>query len=120
MFMSGLKPAHLIALFTLSGLLSGLIWGARPAHAATEVHRLDTGIANVYLLKGPKSFLIDSSSAGHEAEIENWLKTHQTPVESLEAIILTHGHGDHAGGARSNWAKHAVCPFGWGPETQRC
>ncbi|MGE3724127.1 MAG: MBL fold metallo-hydrolase [Candidatus Sericytochromatia bacterium] len=92
---SGLKSGLIFALFALSGLLSG----TRPANAATEVHRLDTGIANVYLLKGPKSFLIDSSSVGHEAEIEAWLKAHQTPVESLEAIILTHGHGDHAGGA---------------------
>lgn len=106
MLTPGLKPAHLIALFTLSGLLSlsgtfqaNAANAANTAQAATELHRLDTGIANVYLLKGAKSFLIDSSSVGHEAEIENWLKAHQTPVESLEAIILTHGHGDHAGGA---------------------
>jgi len=75
---------------------------------ATEIHCLDTGIANVYLLKGKKSFLIDTSSHGHEKEIEAWLQKQGTPLKSLEAIILTHGHGDHAGGAMELGKKQGV------------
>jgi hydroxyacylglutathione hydrolase len=69
-----------------------------PAHA-TELHRLDLGIANVYLLKGKQPLLIDSGPHGRAAEVESWLKSHGVAPEQLAAVILTHGHADHAGGA---------------------
>src|SRR5690606_6303653 len=43
--------------------------------------------------------LIDSGPHGRAAEVESWLKSHGVAPEQLAAVILTHGHADHAGGA---------------------
>lgn len=72
---------------------------ASPAMARNRIEKLDTGIANVYLLSGRQPILVDTSSPGHEAEIEAWLQRLGVKPEELALIILTHGHSDHAGGA---------------------
>lgn len=80
----------LICLLALTGL---------PAQARQTLEKLDTGIANVYLLRADKPILVDASAAGHEAEIESWLKNMGIAPQDLALIVLTHGHVDHAGGA---------------------
>ncbi|MEZ0369328.1 MAG: MBL fold metallo-hydrolase, partial [Candidatus Sericytochromatia bacterium] len=85
-----LKPILLVLFLSL---LSG------PALAKGRIARLDTGLANVYLIKGEKPILVDTSGPGHEAEIEAWLRQNGVEPKDLAYIILTHGHGDHAGGA---------------------
>lgn len=93
---SVLKKCLLSLPLSLS-LLASLITPA--AIAKDNLFKLDTGIANVFLLQGPRPILVDTSTPGHEAEIEAWLHKHQVEAKNLALIILTHGHGDHAGGA---------------------
>lgn len=82
-------------------LRAGLMLGALavPAQAKEILARLDTGIANVYLLKGPQPILIDTSAPGYQLDIEDWLRSQGVEPSKLAMIILTHGHGDHAGNA---------------------
>lgn len=91
---------HLLAA-ALTAFSLALTTGA--ALAATRIDKLDTGIANVYLLRGEgpgaKPVMVDASSHGHEAEIEAWLRSLGVEPKDLGLIVLTHGHGDHAGGA---------------------
>ncbi len=72
---------------------------ALPAQARNRIEKLDTGIANVYLLSGRQPILVDTSGPGHEAEIEAWLQKLGVQPQDLAMIIITHGHFDHAGGA---------------------
>ena len=79
------------------GLLCGLF--SMPAQAIERIEKLDTGIANVYLLTGTQPILVDASSHGHEPMIEAWLQKLGVSPQSLAMIIITHAHGDHIGGA---------------------
>ncbi|MEZ0371617.1 MAG: MBL fold metallo-hydrolase [Candidatus Sericytochromatia bacterium] len=89
-----LKPLKLLLLLLILSLLL-----SAPALAKGRIARLDTGLSNVYLIKGDKPILVDTSGPGHEAEIETWLKQNGVEPKDLAYIILTHGHADHAGGA---------------------
>ena len=57
-------------------------------------------VSNVYLLTGNDHWtLIDSGLRGDANTITSQLRDAGFPVAKLRAIVLTHAHGDHAGGA---------------------
>ena len=57
-------------------------------------------VSNVYLLTGNDRWtLIDSGLRGEANRIARQLQDAGFPVAKLHAIVLTHAHGDHAGGA---------------------
>lgn len=63
------------------------------------VHRLATGMANVYLLRGSRDVLIDTATPGAEARISHWLERLGVTPQRLSLILLTHAHRDHVGAA---------------------
>lgn len=92
-----MKKGFLFAgLIVLIGLpLSGLsLWHA----PSVRIHTFNLGLANVHLLQGEKNLLIDTGPPDKEHEIEAALAEAGLKPEDLSLIILTHGHGDHAGG----------------------
>lgn len=54
---------------------------------------------NVYLLCGQRCYLIDAGVAGHPAVILDKLRQLGRAPDHLAAILLTHAHPDHMGGA---------------------
>jgi hydroxyacylglutathione hydrolase len=67
---------------------------------SAQVYKIDTGISNVYLLKAKKNILVDISENGQQNNIIENLKKLGLKPEDISLIILTHAHGDHAGGAK--------------------
>lgn len=56
--------------------------------------------ANVYLLaSGEELTLVDSGLPGAADQIAAQLEEKDYPLSNLQAIVLTHSHGDHTGGA---------------------
>jgi glyoxylase-like metal-dependent hydrolase (beta-lactamase superfamily II) len=56
--------------------------------------------ANVYLLaSGEELTLVDSGLPGAADQIAAQLEEKGYPLSNLQAIVLTHSHGDHTGGA---------------------
>ena len=56
-------------------------------------------ISNAHLLRGSRPILVDSGPPGsHKKLCENLLSEGIAPTE-LGAVLLTHGHADHAGTA---------------------
>lgn len=75
-------------------------------HSVTElpagitVHTFRRDYANVFLVaQGENSFLIDSGYEKEAAALADDLRREGFDPAKLRAIILTHGHHDHAGGA---------------------
>jgi glyoxylase-like metal-dependent hydrolase (beta-lactamase superfamily II) len=69
----------------------------RPANPA--IYKIEVDSSNVYLVRGQRTVLIDSGWTRSTGALEKALaQLHVAPSE-LALIVLTHGHGDHAGGA---------------------
>jgi hydroxyacylglutathione hydrolase len=69
----------------------------RPANPT--IYKIDLDSSNAYVVRGRRTILVDTGWASTAKKLERALeKLHVTPGE-IALIVLTHGHGDHAGGA---------------------
>lgn len=68
---------------------------------AAQVVRVPTGIANCYIVGTRERWiLIDAGTQGNAKNIRETVDEHIGPDAAPAAIVLTHGHFDHAGSAR--------------------
>jgi glyoxylase-like metal-dependent hydrolase (beta-lactamase superfamily II) len=74
----------------------------RPRTAADpEVRQLDVGTGtNAFLVMGERPILVDTGWGASSAKIERAIARAGVAPRDLALIVLTHGHGDHAGGAK--------------------
>jgi hydroxyacylglutathione hydrolase len=64
------------------------------------VHMLTVGGAKIYLVeRSGKRIMIDSGNHGDEERIERYMNEAGFPPDSIDYLIITHGHLDHAGTA---------------------
>jgi hydroxyacylglutathione hydrolase len=74
------------------------IVGRTPPPGA-EIIRIELTYSNAYLIRSRRPILIDSGAPGELPDIRRALADHGERLEDLALVVLTHGHGDHAGGA---------------------
>jgi glyoxylase-like metal-dependent hydrolase (beta-lactamase superfamily II) len=73
---------------------------ARTEEVVPGLHRIDLGPVNAYLLDtGAGPVLVDTGFAGDELRILGALAELAVGPRELRAIVVTHAHPDHAGGA---------------------
>ncbi len=65
-----------------------------------EVHPVRLGIANAYIVRHKGAIIVDTGDPGNENAILDAAKDLGIVPEDIRLILLTHGHGDHAGSAR--------------------
>ncbi len=66
-----------------------------------DVHSFTRGLANVHVVvQGSNAFMFDSGYEANAAELEQDLRAAGVDPAQLKAIIVSHGHADHAGGAK--------------------
>lgn len=70
-----------------------------PEARTEQVERIDLMQSTVYAVRGQRTVLVDAGPAGHEARLLRRLDRAGIPREDIAAIVLTHCHPDHAGGA---------------------
>jgi glyoxylase-like metal-dependent hydrolase (beta-lactamase superfamily II) len=74
------------------------IVGYTPA-PGVEIIRIELAYSNAYVIRSARPILIDSGSPGELTDIRDALADHGLRLEDLALVVLTHGHGDHSGGA---------------------
>ncbi|MBT8508260.1 hypothetical protein AZH53_07565 [Methanomicrobiaceae archaeon CYW5] len=67
---------------------------------AIEVHPVKLGIANAYIVRQEGAIIVDTGDPGNEEAILDAAKGRGIRPKDVRLILLTHGHGDHAGSAR--------------------
>ena len=74
---------------------------SRSGVIAPDVFRIPTGIANAYIIGSPERWvLVDAGTPGNFNNILKSVRRHLGEDSAPLAIVLTHGHFDHAGSAR--------------------
>jgi glyoxylase-like metal-dependent hydrolase (beta-lactamase superfamily II) len=94
-----------VVLAATAVVLGLAIFGNRASGPRTSgklvVHTFTHDSTNAYLLvQGSASLLIDSGYEKDGAKLEQDVREAGVDPQSLRAIVLTHGHADHAGGSR--------------------
>lgn len=106
----------------------------RHSDESMTIYQLEKEFTNVYLAVLPQgAVLIDAGMQADGPAIAATMRELGQPPESLMAIIITHGHADHAGGAHyfqktfgtmliggggdlplfNSGRNDALCPTGW-------
>ena len=68
-------------------------------HEGLNIHVLDVGKSDAILVEcGDTALLIDTGTPGSAEKIERYLQSRDISV--LDAVLLSHGDSDHAGGAK--------------------
>lgn len=65
-----------------------------------DVHAISLTRVKAHLILEPSLSLVDAGYAGSRARIERAITGHGRSIHELARVICTHGHPDHAGGAR--------------------
>ncbi len=86
--------------FGASGVACSSAIELQPPAPAARIYRIDTGIANVYLLKGEGLVMVDGSTPGKlDAVLAGIADLGFSPAQ-LRLVVMTHGHADHGGNGR--------------------
>ena len=73
-----------------------------PAQVAPGVHRLGSKYINCYLIEdGNRMTLVDAGLPGFRKQLDAYLRSRGRSVNDIDAVLLTHAHGDHVGMAES-------------------
>jgi hydroxyacylglutathione hydrolase len=98
----------LCALLVVCGGCASGSWHERTV-AGVEIHTLREEYSNAHLIvSGQDAVLIDAGEQGSAAALEARIREVGVDPARLRAVIITHGHADHAGGAGHFRSKHGA------------
>lgn len=66
---------------------------------SSRVVQIKLPASNAYLVRGKRTVLVDAGTAASERTLNSALAGHGVERSGVAAVLLTHGHADHAGGA---------------------
>ncbi len=96
--------------FTSTSALAYGPTGDKDPADPVKVYHLHISFTEAFLVKGAgdKLVLIEAGVPGHGEDIEKQIRDFGFRPENIGLLILTHGHGDHAGSARYLQEKYHI------------
>ena len=85
----------LLALPLGTGCTSSGVVGQAPGGA--EIVRIPLRLSNVHLVKSRTPILIDAGTLGDGNDLDKALEEYGVRPRTIGLVVVTHGHGDHAG-----------------------
>lgn len=74
---------------------------ALPSESSLEIYHITIVFAEAYLVKdGEKAVLIETGIPGKSKLLEKEIRSIGIDPRDISLVVVTHGHGDHAGSAR--------------------
>lgn len=89
--------SRLVALASLALVGCGGAAVVGRTQSGDAIVRIPLQWSNAYLVEGVNPLLVDAGSAGDREALERGLASRDVRIEDLAAVVLTHGHADHAG-----------------------
>jgi glyoxylase-like metal-dependent hydrolase (beta-lactamase superfamily II) len=71
-----------------------------PRASGVEIGTVTLRISNVHVVFGEHPLLVDTGSPGDAKDLERGLAKLGVKLADVRCAVVTHGHADHAGGAR--------------------
>lgn len=78
------------------------------SRAGIAVGTVALSLSNVHVVFGEHPVLIDTGSPDEAYELEQGLQKLGVNMADIKCAIVTHGHADHAGGARALQQRHHI------------
>ncbi|MDX1958526.1 MAG: MBL fold metallo-hydrolase [Leptospiraceae bacterium] len=106
-----IKPKFLLAIICLNLFCKSLDPSASTIVSSSKVVKIDTGIANLYLVPSTKTgkwILIDNGDDADEKDLIPRLKKLGVSPENILVNIITHGHADHGGNSKFLQTKYNI------------
>jgi len=76
---------------------------------APGIHRLGNELVNFYVVEdGERLMLVDAGLSGFLGQVEEFLAARGRTLATIDAVLLTHAHGDHVGVAEAARAAGAT------------
>lgn len=85
----------LFCVLWLAGCTSSAVVGKAPGGA--EIVRIPLRLSNVHVVKTQAPVLIDAGTLGDMDDLSRAFEEYGVRAKSIGLVVLTHGHGDHAG-----------------------
>ncbi len=80
----------------IAALAAALLVGSKAQPTAPEVLPFKLSMSNVYAIKGARIVLVDAGSKGDLPKLESEMGRAGITWKDVAAVIVTHGHSDHA------------------------
>jgi len=77
-----------------------------PRSAGIAIGTVTLSLSNVHVLFGEHPVLVDTGSPGEIRDLEHGLAELGVRLADVRCAVVTHGHADHAGGARELQRRH--------------
>lgn len=95
--------------FASSALVALALVACRPSptvslpkdKAGVQISTVALALSNVHVIFGEHPVLVDTGSPGDIYELEKGLRKLGVRLTDVRCAVVTHGHADHAGGARA-------------------
>lgn len=105
------RMTKLVLMLGMLLLLNACVTDLQTIHSADGlvVRMLRASVTNIYIIETHgKRLMVDTGDTEDAEAIDKMLRDHSIDPDTIDYIVITHGHADHAGGTRYFKDKYGI------------